>query len=90
MENIVKMMELSTKHITEETSKKLEFTGITVLKHDFGWIFYADIDVADHTEDFPEDLKKIIEYAVAQGCGWILLDGDVEQIRELPTYEWEN
>lgn len=90
MANIVKMMELSTKHITEETSKKLESTGITLLKHDFGWILYADIDACDHTEDFPEDLKRVIEYAAEQGCGWILLDSEVEPIKELPTYEWES
>ena len=92
MENIVKMMELSTAHITEKTSQDLthNFINITSSCFENGWILYADTDACDHDEDFPEDLKKVIEYAAAQGCGWILLDSEVEPIKDLPTYEWEN
>ena len=41
-----------------------------------------------NADDSHPDIKAMINYAHAQGCAYILLDGDAAPTNELNNYEW--
>jgi len=91
---IIKMLDLSTAHIRQETGDWLtncsyHDTGdpIVYAKQDYGWFVYAYPD-EEIPEEIPEDLLKVIKYARKKKCIWIMLDGDAPDIKELPVYDW--
>jgi hypothetical protein len=93
---IVQMLDISTAHVTVETSNWLTEVGvngpssiIVYEKADYGWLVHVpdewDLGKADNV---PGDLLAIITYAKAKNCLWIMLDCDAEEIKDLPVYEW--
>lgn len=92
MDEIYKMLVLSTAHVTKETADLLdldEIEGLVVYdKGGYGW-FIVVTDYDDDTTNIPDDLEKILAYAKSKGCDWLALDRDGEINNNLPTYVWE-
>lgn len=94
--NIVKMMELSTAHISEDT--RVWIVGninepnplIIYEKEVYGW--YIPLTLTDiNPEDLkrvPSDLLNILRIAEQKDCQWIMLDGDGPIVGYLPQYDW--
>ena len=85
---ILKMLDISTAHISKETNYKLEKDdmdgAIYVVPHYYGWFVFVD----DEEPGTPEDLKAIFKFAKSKNCSWIKLDCDAVEYKELPTYNW--
>lgn len=93
--DITKCLTISTAHITEETSKKLQLDpctnilGLSVYeKGEYGWWIYVGDDLSILPKDLPLDLMACICEAFTNNCQWLCLDCDAEELDELPTYEW--
>ena len=90
---IVKLLVVSTAHLSEETVKAIE--DITSDKNvlwdpsftrDQGWVFC--VDMAGKYEKAPADLQDMIAFAHGQGCDWLMFDCDANVVDELKTYDW--
>lgn len=97
--DIEKMLTLSTAHITEETSGKLETEPNTddmslcvYEKAEYGFFIYIDENVirriADNDNAIPEDLRACLKLAIDNDCKVLCLDCDGIEVDELQTYEW--
>lgn len=93
------MLELSTAHVRPETMARLEnddFEWLPVYKKSFGeevfgaFAMITDLD-DEEAADIPDDLMKVIRYAIRKGCDWVMFDRDYDEIAELPTYreDWD-
>jgi hypothetical protein len=91
-----KFLELSTAHLSPAARKLLEAEGgdvnLSVSPHGgsrglYGWWLWAGSDRSD-MEGVPEELIRVMDYALAQECEWICFDCDAEAITDLPTWEW--
>jgi hypothetical protein len=95
---IVKMLDISTAHITDSTAVWLTDVGvngsspiIVYEKAEYGWlVFVPDMWDEGRADQTPGDLLAVITYAKAIGCTWVMLDCDGERIPELPIYDWED
>lgn len=91
-EAICTMLTLSTAHLTEE-SCNVTLPALTDEipiweKTGAGWFLYARLEQLGLTADIPADLLRILEYAQAQGCDYIMLDKDWPILDDLPSYDW--
>ena len=93
--DIVKMLTISTAHITKRTADMLDAidTPFDVCIYDkgtaldkYGW-FLTDWTLQEETR--PEDLRACCKFAERNDCAWLCLDCDGEVVDCLPTYEWE-
>lgn len=90
------MITLSTCHITKETDKWLKSeaentdcgSGLIVYEKDCGYFIMTPDSFDFEDMDVPEDLRRVLEFAIKTRITWICLDADgpVEEI--LPVYEW--
>jgi len=92
---IRRFLVLSTSHIREETAKRLDLTPATAWPcaggpyGSYGWFLYAHDENAGVGEDrIPDDLFAVMTWVRTQGCDYLLLDCDGEEVDELPRYEW--
>ena len=99
MNAITKMLSVSTKHISKETSDWLgsqcllnaqvptayETGGVYAGATFYGWTCYCHDDCL---EEYPQDLVAVWEYARSKDCDWVNLDCDGEQHSQLEEYEW--
>ena len=93
------MVTLSTAHIQEETSKKLEtelfgwYMGLDVYSLSTyeagGWMIWVDSS-ADGDDEVPEELTALLKFCKEKQVDWLRLDRDGEIIPELPTFEWKH
>ena len=96
MLEITKMLTLSTAHITNETSVKLnedsfgdvEFPISVYIKQNYGWFIYLLEDDEKEYDMLPQDLANIAKFALANECEMICLDCDGAIIEQLKVYEW--
>ncbi|MCY8228829.1 hypothetical protein MOC30_14660 [Bacillus spizizenii] len=88
----VKMMELSTSNLKEETrnwldeqANKRNIDLITYPKENYGYF----IPLFDEMEldSIPNDLRKIIDYAISNNFEWIMFDCDAEESRLFEIFE---
>ena len=100
MPHIYKMVEVSTAHICESTSQRLNASAntlkplgegikplpMTVLDTGYGWIVWIPNTYKEY-EDLPADLYHIFEYAKAHDCEFAMIDVDAEVSIDLPVYE---
>lgn len=90
--HVVKMLELSTAHLSPATRDLIEMETDDIpafyAKDMHGWFFpVLQRDLWPHT--IPDDLKGVLIYAESlglSGTGWIMFDGDCDEVDELPTY----
>lgn len=93
---IVRMLDLSTAHITEQTGLWLDTTAldsgspvVTYEKKEYGWLISIPSTWEYvKAERIPGDLLAVMTYARAKKCEWIMFDRDSDEVRKLPTYEW--
>ena len=68
---IIKVLDISTAHITKETHDKLEALdrdgALYVVPHYYGFFIYVSDDMENDT---PEDLKAVFRFAKEHGCDW--------------------
>lgn len=84
------MLVLSTAHISLETKKGLEADNLPIVayaKSAYGW-FIPVTEESDEIKHLPADLRGIVEFAASNGCDWIMLDSDYDEIQCLPTFNW--
>jgi hypothetical protein len=89
-------LDASNAHITEKDSQLLEklADGDFILSREYGWWYYVSIELPEDQEQelreygFSEAFIKLMWYAVAHDCHWILLDNEGATIDDLPLHEW--
>ena len=91
-DNIRKMLDLSTAHITQDTADAINrgigaFTHRMVAKTHCGFLLTTTEQIEE--TDCPVDLKTCLIYARLLGCDYILFDADGFVDTHLQTYEWE-
>jgi hypothetical protein len=92
MDNIVKMLDLSTAHLSEATATMLDKWStdagdkpvVAYEKGMYGWI----VSTSHVSAATPDDLKACIDYAIDKDCDWIMFDCDYLCVDALPTYDW--
>jgi hypothetical protein len=100
---IVKLVTLSTCHLSESTSKNLPNgasanQGVVGLPdwwpeftRDEGWLFWVPADEVIFEAAFaeaPKDLRDVLMYVRNSGCEWCLFDCDGPICDALYQYEW--
>lgn len=96
---ITKMLTISTAHISEDTAKLLDkdqgtdCLGLSVYrKGRHGWFINVSADVVQYIDTceniIPEELEKLIKFAVNLGCGMLCLDCDGEILSYFEVYLW--
>ena len=95
---IARMLTLSSGHISEETAQKLDREpdtddmSLCVYEKSakggepYGW--YIQVPPDTDPDSIPDDLKRCIEIARAQGCSVLCLDSDGPEYPGLETYDW--
>lgn len=89
---IQKYLDLSTGHVSAATAEWLDMNARKLisykiqLKGEYGWLIFALSEEFD--VEVPEDLLKVINYAKAKKCTWIMFDRDGATIDKLPYFEW--
>lgn len=106
--SVVKMLDISTVHITKSDADLLEADAAGIIAYDkssykdgelddrYGWFIHVPdqtIDVEDcqyscREAGMSEAFVNLVGYAHKQGCYWICLDRDGDDIDDLPTFEW--
>lgn len=92
---IHKVLVLSTTHVSEETAAMIDaaaagrdFPFAPEFSRNEGWMFYCykpdEVDLSKR----PADLVKVMEFARACGCQWVMFDRDGDTVDGLPIYEW--
>lgn len=89
---IEKILVCSTSNIKESTSNWLKEQVVTsenmivYEKEEYG--FFIPVIPSCVSEEIPEDIEKIVRFAIEKECDWIMIDRDAEGIEGLPTYHW--
>ena len=81
---IVKMLDLSTGHVSAETAARLDAGNFGYVKGEYGWI----VPTLRLSNEVPDDLAKVMAYARDLDCSWIMFDRDADIIPDLPTFDW--
>lgn len=92
---IVRMLDISTAHVTEETMGWLDTVGVSGVsplvvydKSEYGWWVYTPPEWEEtETADIPADLLAVLTYAKGKNCAWVMFDCDSDRIDELPQYQ---
>ena len=85
---ILRMLNLSTSHITTDTTEWLgrkQECFVVYPKAEYGWFIFTG---GINEKAVPRDLKEIIEFAKMNDCDWVCIDRDGETVIELPIYDW--
>lgn len=88
--NISKTLELSTAHITYETSLAMDHGEHCIANTGYGYLVFADPWEVKHAADStcPDDLIACMKLALDNDCTYIIFDCDEPAIEDLPTYDW--
>jgi len=100
---ILKMLELSTAHITAHDatalSVKANYPDDTdgplprVIAHEYGWLMAVpardneDLTDGELAREYPS-VHAAVTYARRAGCQWVYFDRDAEEDENLPAYTW--
>lgn len=89
---ICNILYMSTCHITEATDNLMANGKIRDLVYypkvedgmQYGYFIYTEDFMGN---DVPEDLVRCVEFARNNGCSWINMDCDGDEVDGLPVYE---
>lgn len=87
--SIVKVLELSTAHLSRDTRALLRdqspeiLNQLAVYDSEYGWFIPT---VVGSTDGLPADLAECIAYANEHDCLWLHFDCDEEICGDLPQY----
>ena len=92
---IAKMLIISTAHVSQETAKLLEggdYKDVSELPlmftwGDYGWLIWADCE-PEEENGFPDDLQRCMDFSSKNGCAWLRLDCDGDQVDGLEYFDW--
>lgn len=85
MTNILKVLDLSTAHLSEEDSSLMNSGPLpVVMVGTYGFL----VTTTEECETDLESLNDCIIYARSKGCSYILFDADADPVEDLPEYEW--
>ena len=96
-DEIHRMICLSTAHISEESAALMDSDGASLdgtmpvhyRKGLYGYLVYVNDDPHSNEEqDYSYDVRAVLDYARARGCGWVMLDQDGPVVDGLKTWEW--
>lgn len=86
---------LSTCHVSERTAKRLDDTPTAEWPclggpyGEYGWFLYAHDENSGVGKDrIPDDLFAVMVWVRRQGCDYLLLDCDGDEIEDLPRHDW--
>ena len=93
---ILKMMELSTAHITKQTANCMDEYYELLPNYDKGgygfFVYVPHISILQESscyqEGLPADLFACLKYAAERDCDWLMLDRDCEAVDGLTSYNW--
>ena len=94
MPDISTLLDLSTAHLPEQICDRLgAIPGVIAYQTAYGWLVF----VPNHPEQpnahtgaqVPEVVLRILRYARAAGCDYVLFEADADQIDALPTWDWQ-
>ena len=97
---ISKMLTVTTGHITEETADLLNCDELHIITYDkdgYGWFIFLDAYDINHyynsddiDDDYyvPEELLKLMKFASDNGCEWLCLDCDGDELDGFETFDW--
>lgn len=90
MTEISHMLVLSTGHLTAYACSDFLTNNIGPWseKHQDGWFVSVQALNNDTDCDFPLSLEGCLEFAIDQGCDWVMFDRDGPKTEELTYYEW--
>lgn len=89
---VMRAVVICNAHLPQEEFERLrntwseEFCDVQSF-HD-GLIVYTSEDVGSIDEEYPEDLKNCVRWAIEQGFSHVRFDPDGEVIPELTDYGW--
>lgn len=89
---VMRAVVINNGHLPEEEFNRLRNTWTEefrdVQNYHNGMIIYTGEDVDSIDEEYPEDLKNCIRWAIEQGFSHVRFDPDGEVIPELTDYGW--
>jgi hypothetical protein len=90
---IFRVMDLSTAHVTKKTMDALAEGSADLTSYGYpegAFVHLPTDDLEEELEErgLPEDLRKVVKFAMDHDCQWVKLDADGEVCGDLPTYEW--
>jgi hypothetical protein len=91
-----RILELSTAHLQPATLEhwlppmKARYPS-SYIDYPFGWILSASFlikqrDTGDGEMGLPADVEEVCRFALAQGCNYVMLDGDAGVLATLTNY----
>lgn len=88
-----KFLDISTGNVTRATMDLIEKQGLPISSYtnEYGAFVYvprAEEGSIVNVADLPEDLRKVMEIARREGCGYILFDRDADPHPELECHDW--
>lgn len=89
---VMRVVVISNGHLPQDVFDSLRnsFDEEVPDVHNFrdGMLIYTGEDVDSIDEDYPEDLKNCVRWAIEQGFSHVRFDPDGEVIPELTDYGW--
>ncbi|MEU7480483.1 hypothetical protein AB0A63_31210 [Lentzea sp. NPDC042327] len=89
---ILKLLVLSTAHLSEEIGTRLHHHHqVGVHQTRYGWLVWIpNLDDPDDSDpqQMPEELPRIFQLGRDNGCTYVLFDRDAEVTALLPAFDW--
>jgi len=88
--NILKMLDLSTKHLPEELGQDLGgVEGVIAHEFTYGWLLWVPtVDPGAREAVEREEILRIFDYAERHDCTYVLFDRGAGTVDDLPTWNW--
>lgn len=96
----VKMLDVSTGHITKTDAEKLENDAAVVFGGDcptskvivenfrYGYNVHVLLDCDVASIPYSENFKKILKFSAKNGASWVRFDRDGETYQQFETFDW--
>lgn len=85
-----KMLDLSTAHLQPHTGEWLSINQPTypssIIGFPHGWILSTHLWEVLGENLLPADIRECLEYAVNEGCEWVMFDADADIDPNLTDY----
>lgn len=87
---IMKVLDVSTAHVRQGSNCWI--VGAAMMDGEYGWLVSVsrldEDDDAIAEDKMPAEVKQIMQWAVANGCDYVLFDQDGTQYEQFEMFEW--